>query len=95
MALTSQDVAKIAKLARIALSDDEKEHYTSEINHIITWVEQLQQVDTKGVKQMTSVADLTLPFREDKVTDGNYAEAVLKNAPAQDYDCFVVPKVIE
>jgi aspartyl-tRNA(Asn)/glutamyl-tRNA(Gln) amidotransferase subunit C len=95
MALTPQDVAKIAKLARIALNDAEKEHYTHEINHIITWVEQLQQVDTEGVEQLTSVADLTLPFREDKVTDGNYPQAVLKNAPMADYDCFVVPKVIE
>lgn len=95
MALTPQDTKKIAKLARLRVSEDEVTHYTAEINGILHWIEQLQEVNTDGVEQMTSVADITLPLRADKVTDGGIQEAVLKNAPKADYGCFVVPKVIE
>lgn len=95
MALTAENTRKIAKLARIRLSEDDVAHYTAELNGILGWVEQLQEVNTDGVEQMTSVADVTLPMREDKVTDGNIAEAVLSNAPKAEYGCFAVPKVIE
>ena len=95
MALTPQQVTKIARLARIRVSDEEKQHYASEISGILKWVEQLGEVHTDGVPQMVSVADMRLPWREDKVTDGNQQEAVIKNAPQADYGCFAVPKVIE
>lgn len=95
MSLTPQQTRKVAKLARIRLSDAEVEHYTAEINGILGWIDQLQEVNTDGVAQMTSVADITLPMRADKVTDGNIVDAVLKNAPASEYGCFSVPKVIE
>ncbi|MDE3060811.1 MAG: Asp-tRNA(Asn)/Glu-tRNA(Gln) amidotransferase subunit GatC [Pseudomonadota bacterium] len=95
MVLDSKAVAKIARLARIEVSEDEKAHYAKEISGILQWVEQLGEVNTDGVPQMTSVAAVTLPRREDKVTDGNQQEAVLKNAPQSDYGCFVVPKVME
>lgn len=95
MSITKQDALKIGRLARIRLSDNEAEHYTGEINNILGWIEQLQEVNTDGVEQMTSVCDMQLPMREDKITDGDYQEAVLKNAPANDYGCFVVPKVVE
>ncbi len=95
MSLTQDDTKKIARLARIRLNDDEVEHYTGELDNILQWVEQLQSVDTEGVEQMTSVADMRLPMRKDEVTDGNIQEAVLKNAPASEYGCFAVPKVIE
>jgi len=95
MALTKQEVTKIARLARIRVTDEEKDHYAKEISGILQWIEQLQEVKTDGVPQMVSVADIRLPWREDKVTDGNQQEAVVKNAPQSDYGCFVVPKVIE
>ena len=95
MSLTAEQTKKVAKLARIRLSDDEVAHYTAEINGILGWIDQLQEVNTEGVAQMTSVADITLPMREDRVTDGGIQQAVLKNAPASEYGCFSVPKVIE
>jgi len=95
MSLDTKAVAKIAKLARIEVTDAEKEHFAREISGILKWVEQLEEVNTDNVPQMTSVAVVKLPWREDKVTDGNQQEAVVKNAPKSDYGCFVVPKVME
>ena len=95
MSLTSQETQKVAKLARIRLSDEEVAHYTQEINGILGWIDQLSEVNTVGVAQMTSVADVTLPMRADQVSDGGIQEQVLSNAPASEYGCFVVPKVIE
>jgi aspartyl-tRNA(Asn)/glutamyl-tRNA(Gln) amidotransferase subunit C len=95
MTLTIKDTTKIARLARLRLSEGEVQEFTDEINGILHWIEQLQTVNTDGVEQMTSVAAMTLPMRDDVVTDGNKQESLLKNAPASDYGCFVVPKVIE
>lgn len=95
MALDSTAVAKIAKLARISVTEADKEHYAKEISSILSWVEQLNEVNTDGVPQLTSVSDVTLPWRKDEVTEGNQPEAVVKNAPSSDYGCFVVPKVVE
>ena len=95
MALDTKAVAKIARLARIAVTEEEKEHYAREISGILQWVEQLAEVNTDGVPQMTSVAEMKLPWRKDEVTDGNQVEAVVANAPQSDYGCFVVPKVME
>ena len=95
MILDSQAVAKIARLARIEVSEADKEHYAKEISGILKWMDQLNEVNTEGVPMLTSVSDVTLPWRKDVVTDGNQMEAVVKNAPASDYGCFVVPKVME
>ncbi len=95
MALTDKDVQHIAKLARIRLTAEELPHYASEINGILKWIEQLNEVDTKGVAPLLSVSEQLLPWRADEVNDGNQQEAVLKNAPMQSYGCFAVPKVIE
>jgi len=95
MSLDAKAVTKIARLARIAVSDADKEHYAREISGILNWVEQLAEVNTDGVPQMTSVANMSLPLRADVVTDGNQQEAVVANAPSSDYGCFVVPKVME
>ena len=70
-------------------------HYTKELSGIMSWVEQLQEVNTDGVEPMAAVGNMTLRFREDVVNDGNQQQAVLANAPSADYGCFVVPKVIE
>lgn len=95
MTLDSQAVAKIARLARIKVSEEEKEHFAKEISGILQWVEQLSEVNTDGVPLMTSVSHVKLPLRKDVVTDGNQVAAILKNAPDSDYGCFVVPKVME
>lgn len=88
-------VTKIARLARIGLSEEEKTYYAKELSTIVTFVEQLQAVDTSGVTGLASVADVTLPRREDAVTDGHQQAAVLANAPFAEHGCFGVPKVIE
>ena len=95
MVLDKQAVAKIARLARIEVGEADKEHFANEISGILKWMEQLNEVNTDGVPQMTSVSAVKLPLRKDVVTDGNQQEAVVKNAPQSDYGCFVVPKVME
>ncbi len=95
MLLDKHAVAKIAKLARIEMSEDDKDFYSKELSGILKWMEQLSEVNTQNVPQMTSVSAVTLPLREDKVTDGNQTDEVVKNAPQSDYGCFVVPKVLE
>ena len=95
MALDKATVARIATLARIRLSEAELEPLAAELSGILDWVEQLQEVDTTGVAPMTSVVEMTLPMREDKVTDGNNPDAVLGNAPRGERGFFTVPKVVE
>ena len=95
MSLDREDVRKIAFLARIKIDEAELEPLAGELNGIIGWVEQLSEVDTEGVKPMTSVAEMIAPQRVDEITDGNVAEKVLSNAPDRAKDFFAVPKVIE
>lgn len=95
MALTDKEVQHIATLARIRLGADELPHYAREINGILTWIEQLGEVNTDGVTALSSVSEQLLPWRADVVNDGGYQQAVLKNAPSAQYGCFSVPKVIE
>ena len=95
MSITLAETKKVSRLARIRVSDEEAEHYNAELNSILGWIEQLQEVDTEGVPQMTSVCAMDLPMRKDEVDDGGDQDAILKNAPANDYGCFVVPKVVE
>lgn len=95
MSLDKNTVTRIAKLARIAVSEEEKEEILQKLNGTLKFVAQLEEVDTANVPQMTSVAAMTLPQRKDVVTDGHIQELIVKNAPQSDYGCFVVPKVIE
>jgi len=95
MALDKAAVAHIAALARIRLTEAELEPLAAELSHILTWVEQLAEVDTTGVAPMASVAEIGLPMREDVVTDGGDAGAILGNAPQPARDFFAVPKVVE
>jgi aspartyl-tRNA(Asn)/glutamyl-tRNA(Gln) amidotransferase subunit C len=95
MALDKATVAHIAGLARIRLSETELEPLAGELSHILTWVEQLNEVDTSGVTPMASVAATRLPMRQDEVTDGACREEILGNAPRTARGFFVVPKVIE
>ncbi|MES2136250.1 MAG: Asp-tRNA(Asn)/Glu-tRNA(Gln) amidotransferase subunit GatC [Pseudomonadota bacterium] len=95
MSITSEQVRHIAKLARIAMSEEELERLVPEINNILGWVEQLGEVDTDGVEPLAQVIDLKLRLRDDAVTDGNIREDVLANAPDAQHGFFAVPKVIE
>ena len=95
MALDKATVARIATLARIRLSEDQLEPLAAELSGILDWVEQLMAVDTTDVPPMTSVAEMTLPMRDDVVSDGNDRDGVLANAPRSARGFFAVPKVVE
>jgi aspartyl-tRNA(Asn)/glutamyl-tRNA(Gln) amidotransferase subunit C len=95
MPLDKAAVAHIAALARIRLSDTVLEPLAGELSKILTWVEQLNEVDTSGVAPMASVAATGLPMRDDKVTDGARRDEILGNAPRTARGFFVVPKVVE
>ena len=95
MSLDEKTVARIARLARIAVPDDELAPLADELSHILKWIEQLNEVDTDGVPPMTSVATMKLAWREDRVTDGGRPEDILANAPERQDGYFVVPKVVE
>ena len=95
MSVTSEQVRHIAKLARIAMSEDELERLVPELNKILGWVEQLGEVNTEGVEPLTAVIDQKLRLRDDTVTDGDIRDAVLANAPEAQHGFFAVPKVIE
>jgi len=95
MSLDKATVAKIARLARIAATDDEQERLAGELGNILAWVEQLSEVDVEGVAPMTSVAAMALKSRPDEVTDGDCAEDILRNAARSSHGFFVVPKVVE
>ena len=95
MSVDTDTVKRIARLARIAVTDDEANSLVGELNDILAWVEQLNEVDTQGVEPMTSVVEQSIKMRDDVVTDGGYADRVLGNAPKAEDGYFVVPKVVE
>jgi aspartyl-tRNA(Asn)/glutamyl-tRNA(Gln) amidotransferase subunit C len=95
MSVDQAAVRRIAHLARIAVSDAEVPHLQGEINAILSFVEELGEVDVEGVEPMTSVIPMKLPMREDVVTDGDIAPLVLANAPLTEDGFFLVPKVVE
>jgi aspartyl-tRNA(Asn)/glutamyl-tRNA(Gln) amidotransferase subunit C len=95
LSIDADTVRRIAHLARIAVADDEIEHLRGELNAILTFVEQLSRLDVAGVEPVTSVVPMSLNKREDKVTDGEILDQVLRNAPAVEDNFFLVPKVIE
>ena len=95
MALDKAAVAHIAALARIRLKDDELDPLAAELSQILSWVERLAEVDTADVAPMTSVAAMTLPMRDDEVTDGDRRDDILRNAPQSARGFFAVPKVVE
>ena len=95
MALDKATAAHIAALARIRLDAAELEPLAAELSQILLWVEQLAEVDTSDVAPMSSVAAMSLPMREDNVTDGDCQSAILGNAPRTEKGFFAVPKVVE
>ncbi len=95
MAVDKSTVARIAKLAHIRVSEAESEALTGDLSSILAWVEQLGELDTEDVAPMTSAVAMKLGMREDRVTDGDHAEDIVKNAPEPAHGFFTVPKVIE
>ena len=95
MAIDAATVRRVAHLARIKTPEDRLEHLAQELNGILAWIEQLDEVDIQGVEPMTSNVSQPLRLREDVVTDGGNVEAVLSNAPKAADGFYVVPKVVE
>ena len=95
MAIDAATVRKVARLARIAEPEEKLEPLARELNGIMTWIEQLSEVDTDGVEPMTTSVAMSLPMRDDVVTEGGDPSKVLGNAPKTARDFFIVPKVVE
>jgi aspartyl-tRNA(Asn)/glutamyl-tRNA(Gln) amidotransferase subunit C len=95
MAVDAATVRKIGRLARIRIEEHEVATYQGELNAILGFVAQLDEVDVAGIEPMTSVTPMTLRRRADVVTDGGYAERIVANAPLSEDNFFMVPKVIE
>lgn len=95
MSVDAQTVRRVAKLARIAIEDDDVSALTGELNAIMGFVEKLAEVDVSGVEPMTSVTPMVLKKRQDRVTDGGRALDIVANAPASEDNFFLVPKVVE
>jgi aspartyl-tRNA(Asn)/glutamyl-tRNA(Gln) amidotransferase subunit C len=95
MSVDARTVKRIGRLARIRIEEDEVARYQGELNTILGFVEQLGEVDVTGVEPMTSVTPMQLRRREDRITDGNMAERIVRNAPLSEDNFFVVPKVVE
>jgi len=95
MSVDKETVQKIANLSRIAITEEECEHFVPELNQILGWVEQLSEVDCSNVEPMTAVIPNKLRLRADEVTDGDKRDKILANAPIAEHGFFAVPKVIE
>jgi aspartyl-tRNA(Asn)/glutamyl-tRNA(Gln) amidotransferase subunit C len=95
MSVDVQTVKRVARLARIAVSEDDAQRMTGELNAILGFVEQLNEVNVSGVEPMTSVTPMAMKKRQDVVTDGNKAADIVANAPATEEGFFLVPKVVE
>lgn len=95
MSVDRDTVCRIAKLARLALEDERVEPMMHELNGILAWVEQLEEVDVEGVPPLTSVVEQHLKMRNDQVTEGGDPDVLMANAPLAEDRFFVVPKVVE
>ncbi len=95
MSVDLATVKRVARLARIAVSPQEAERMVGELNGILGFVEQLDEVDVAGVEPMTSVVEMKMKMRPDVVTDGDKAADIVANAPLSEDGFFMVPKVVE
>ena len=95
MSVDAKTVRRIAHLARIAVAEEDVPHLQGELNAILDFVAQLDEVDVSGVEPMTSVTPMAMKKRQDVVTDGEIAQKIVLNAPASEDDYFLVPKVVE
>jgi aspartyl-tRNA(Asn)/glutamyl-tRNA(Gln) amidotransferase subunit C len=95
MSLDPATIRRIAKLARIAVDDSEVARLQDDLNGILGWIEQLNEVDVNGIEPLTGAAQMALRMRADEVSDGDQQEAVLANAPERAGVFFTVPRVVE
>ena len=95
MSVDLATVKRVAHLARIAVSDEDAQRMEGELNAILGFVEQLNEVDIEGIEPMTSVTPMTMKKRGDEVTDGYKADDIVANAPLSEDNLFLVPKVVE
>jgi aspartyl-tRNA(Asn)/glutamyl-tRNA(Gln) amidotransferase subunit C len=95
MSVDESTVRRVAKLARIAVADQEVAKLKGELDAILAFIEELSELDVEGVKPMTSVIPTSVRLRDDVVNDGGDPEKVLMNAPAREADFYVVPKIVE
>ncbi len=95
MPIDKSQVKKVAKLSRISLDDNKINSLSKDLDSILTFVEKLNELDTKEIKTLKSIADKTLEARNDIVDDGKIKNDILKNSPEKNEDFFIVPKVIE
>ena len=95
MSVDKATVARIARLARINVPETRQEELVGELNGILDWIAELEEVDTASVEPLASVTGHGLPRRQDEVTDGNRVDEVLANVPETAGGFFVVPKVVE
>lgn len=95
MSIDQKTIVKIANLARLKVSEEQQMSVAGELNNILAWVEQLNEVDVSGVEPLANVNDANLRMRADVINDGDKAADILANAPAKTADFFTVPKVVE
>lgn len=95
MDVDADTVRRIARLARLRVTEEEISALQGELSGILDWIEQLDEVDTSAVEPLTRVIPMTLKKRVDRVTDGGIEEQILANAPAREDAMFAVPKVVE
>jgi aspartyl-tRNA(Asn)/glutamyl-tRNA(Gln) amidotransferase subunit C len=95
MSLEPATIRRIAKLSRIRVEEADVAQLQTELNAILGWIEQLNEVDVSAIEPLAGGATMALPLREDVVTDGGMAERVLANAPDRAGEFFAVPKVVE
>jgi aspartyl-tRNA(Asn)/glutamyl-tRNA(Gln) amidotransferase subunit C len=95
MAIDVATVRKVAHLARIAEPEERLAPLAQELNGILAWIEQLNEVDVQGVEPMTTAVDAATPLRADMATEGGDPDRILANAPKAADGFFVVPKVVE
>jgi aspartyl-tRNA(Asn)/glutamyl-tRNA(Gln) amidotransferase subunit C len=95
MSVDDKTVRRVARLARLKVAEADVPKLAGELNSILSFVEQLNEVNVEGVAPLTSVVNQAMKMRDDVVTDGNYPKDVTKNAPASEDDFFMVPKVVE
>ncbi|MAM71692.1 MAG: Asp-tRNA(Asn)/Glu-tRNA(Gln) amidotransferase GatCAB subunit C [Gammaproteobacteria bacterium] len=95
MSVSSSDIAYIAHLARLHLSEDESEKAADNFRNILALIDQMQAADTKGLQPLSHAIETSQPLREDKVTESNQRDTLQKLAPKSEAGLYLVPKVIE
>ena len=95
MTIDLKTVKHISKLSRISIDDNKAKKLCKDLNSIFSFIEKLNELDTKNTEPLTSIAETTLKLRKDEIKSENIREDILKNSPDKNKDFFVVPKVVE